>query len=129
MSEHPNVTTVNSMTAAIVGQDHDALVKIFTDDFEFHLRGPVPSAGDYKGVGGLQEGIGTLLSLADIDLEQQLCIGTDGWAVEFEHATLGRNGSSLVSKNAFVYRFDGGRIAEMWMYLGVLPETAEAFLA
>jgi hypothetical protein len=34
-----------------------------------------------------------------------------------------------VSKNALVYRFEGGRIAEWWMLLGVLPETAEAFFA
>ena len=130
MSEHPNVTTVNSMTSAIVGQDHDALAKVFTDDLVFHLRGPVPAAGDHQGVGGLLEAIGTLFEMApDIDLDQQLCVGTDGWAVEFEHATLGRNGSTLVSKNAFVYRFDDGRIAEMWMYLGALPETAAAFLA
>ena len=131
MSDHPNVKTVNEMTAAIFDQDHDALAKIFTDDLEFHLRGPAPSAGDYKGIGGLLEGIGSMFELTggQIDLDQQLCVGTDGWAVEFEHATLGRNGSTLVSKNAFVYRFDDGRIAEMWMYLGALPETAAAFLA
>jgi hypothetical protein len=34
-----------------------------------------------------------------------------------------------VSKNALVYRFDADRIAEMWLLLGVLPETAEAFFA
>jgi hypothetical protein len=121
---------VSSIVPAVMSQDHDALAKIFADDLAFHLRGPVPSAGDYAGVGGLLEGIGGLIELApDIDLDQQFCIGTDGWAAEFEHATLGRNGSSLVSKNAFVYRFDGDRIAEMWMFLGAPPEQAAAFLA
>jgi ketosteroid isomerase-like protein len=131
MSEHPNVDTVNAMTAAIEAQDHDALARIFTDDFAFHLRGPVPTAGDHRGVGGLLESIGALFELTNgqIELDQQVCVGADGWALEFEHASLGRNGSTLESKNAFVYRFDDGRIAEMWMFLGAPPEKAAAFLA
>jgi hypothetical protein len=52
MSENPNVATVNAMTAAIIDQDHDALARIFADDFVLHMRGPVPPAGDHKGVGG-----------------------------------------------------------------------------
>ena len=134
MSEHPNVTTVSSMTTAVFEQDHDALAKIFTDDVQFHLRGPAPGAGDSRGVGGVLEAIGSMVELTggQIDLAQQLCLGTDGWAIEFERATLGRpggNGSTIVSENALVYRFDGDRIAEMWLLLGVLPETAEAFFA
>jgi ketosteroid isomerase-like protein len=132
MSEqHPNVQTVNSMTTAIVGQDHGALAKIFTDDFVLHLRGPVPSAGDHRGVGGLLEAIGSLFELTggQIELDQQFCVGADGWAAEWEHATLGRNGSTIESRNAFVYRFEGDRIAEMWMFIGVLPEKAAAFFA
>ena len=131
--QHPNVTTVNSMTAAIFDQDHDALAKIFTDDLEFHLRGPAPAAGDHRGVGGLLEAVGSLFEMTggQIELDQQFCIGTDGWAAEFEHATLGRKGGkdTIESKNAFVYRFDGDRIAEMWMYLGARPDAAEAFFA
>ncbi|MGC1511889.1 MAG: nuclear transport factor 2 family protein [Acidimicrobiales bacterium] len=131
MTEHPNVATVNAMTAAIVGQDHDSLAKIFTDDFVLHMRGPVPPAGDHSGVGGLLEGIGSLFELTDgeVDLDQQVCVGVDGWAFEWEHATLARNLKTLESKDAFVYRFDGDRIAEMWMFFGVLPEVAETFFA
>jgi ketosteroid isomerase-like protein len=131
MTEHRNVATVNAMTAAIIEQDHDTLAKIFTDDFVLHMRGPVPPAGDHAGVGGLLEAIGSLFELTEgqIDLDQQLCLGTDGWAVEWEHATLRRNGKTLESKNAFIYRFDGDRIAEMWMMFDALPETADAFFA
>ena len=131
MSEHPNVTTVNAMTAAIVEQDHDTLAKIFTDGFMLHMRGPVPPAGDHAGAGGLLEAIGSLFELTNgqIKLDQQLCLGADGWAVEFEHSTFGRKGKSLESKNAFVYRFDGDRIAEMWMMFDALPEPAEAVFA
>ena len=130
--QHPNVKTVQAMTTAIFDQDHDALARIFTDDLVFHLRGPVPSAGDHPGVGGLLEVIGTLFEATggQIDLDQQFCIGA---------RTAGRpSGSTPPSaatarpsspSNAFVYRFEGGRIAEMWMFIGVLPERAEAFFA
>ena len=131
MSDHPNVKTVNSMTEAIFSQDHDTLAKIFTDDLVFHLRGPDPMAGDHAGVGGLLGVVGSWFEATNgqIELDQQFCLGDDGWAAEWEHATLRRNGDTLESRNAFVYRFDGDRIAEMWMFLGAPRDEAEAFFA
>jgi ketosteroid isomerase-like protein len=130
-SQHRNVDTVNRMTAAIFDQDHDALTTIFTDDLVFHFRGPHPAAGDHAGIGGLLEVIGSFLDATngDIQLEQQFCLGADGWAAEWEHARLRRNGNTMESDNAFVYRFEGDRIAEMWMFVGALREPAEAFFA
>lgn len=131
MTEHANVRTVNEMTTAIVEQDHDTLAKVFTDDLVFHLRGPYSLAGDHQGVGGFLSVLGSLFEATNgqIELDQQFCIGADGWAAEWEHARLTRNGRTLESRNAFVYRFDGGRIAEMWMFLGADPAAAEAFFA
>jgi ketosteroid isomerase-like protein len=128
---HPNVETVNRMTNAIFEQDHDALARIFTDDFVFHLRGPEPYAGDHPGIGGLLGTVGSWVEATEgnITLEQQFCIGADEWAAEWEHATLARKGKTLASKNAFVYRFVGNRIAEMWMFLGADRAEAEAFFA
>lgn len=129
--DHPNVDAVNRMTEALLNQDHDTLAKIFTDDLVFHLRGPDPMAGDHAGLGGLLGVVAAWIEATQgrIKLDQLFCIGTDGWAAEWEHAELGRNGTTLESHNAFVYRFEGDRIAEMWMFLGVLPEVGEAFFA
>ena len=129
--DHPNVSTVNAMTKAIEAQDHHRLASIFTDDFTLHIRGPVPPAGDHHGVGGLLEAIGSLFELTggEIDLDQLFCIGADGWAAEWEEATLRRNGRTLQSMNSFVYRFTGDRIAEMWMYFGVMPAEADDFFS
>ena len=130
-SDHSNVDTVNRMTKAIFDQDHDALAAIFTDDLVFHLRGGHPMAGDHDGLGGFLGVLGSVFEMTGgkINLDQQFCIGTEGWAAEWEHATLGRPGDdqTIESRNAFVYRFDGDRIAEMWMFLGLLPDRAEAF--
>ena len=129
MSEHPNVTTVNRMTEAVVDRDSETLTSLFTDDFVLHLRGPFATAGDHLGVAGILGAIGAVFEATngDVKLEQQFCVGVDGWAAEWEHAVLGRHGRTLESDNAFVYRFAGDRIAEMWMFLGAAPDTAAAF--
>jgi ketosteroid isomerase-like protein len=129
MTDHPNVQAVNSMTQAIFQQDRDALARLFTDDMTLHVRGPWDQTGDHKGVDGLLGVLGVLFEATggDIQLDQKFCVGTDGWAAEWEHATLGRNGNKLESDNSFVYRFEGGLVAEMWMFIGVLPERVGAF--
>jgi len=129
VSDHPNVRTVNRMTQAIVDQDKDTLAEGFTDDFVFHLRGPYDRAGDHQGASGLIEVIGSLFEVThgDVQLEQRFCVGLENWATEWEHAALGRNGKTLESDNAFVYRFEDGRIAEMWMFLGADPQRAADF--
>jgi ketosteroid isomerase-like protein len=133
MGNQTNVEIVNRMTKAIFDQDHDTLAAIFTDDLVFHLRGPHPMTGDHAGLGGLLNVLGAMFEMTGgrIDLDQQFCIGEGDWAAEWEHATLGRPGDdeTLTSRNAFVYRFEDGRVAEMWMFLGALPEDAEAFFS
>jgi ketosteroid isomerase-like protein len=126
-----NVATVNRMTQAIFDEDHDTLAQIFTDGFVFHFRAPLPDAGDHKGVDGLLKVLGGLFEATngDIKLDQMYCASTGDWVSEWEHATFGRNGKTLACDNAFNYRFENGRIAEMWMYIGALPAEAEAFFA
>lgn len=131
MSEHPNVATVNRMTEAVLQQDRETLGSIFTDDFVFHFRGQRALTGDHAGVDGFLRVLGSIFEATngDVDLAQQFCIAADGWATEWEHATLGRNGKKLHSQNSFIYRFDDGQIAEMWMFIGALPDDVEAFFA
>jgi hypothetical protein len=101
------------------------------DEFTFHLWAPIATAGDHAGVEDLLGAIGAIFEATngDVKLEQQFCIGTDGWAAEWEHAVLGCHGKTLESKSAFVYRFTGDRIAEMWMFVGADPGQAAAFFA
>ena len=132
-NDHPNVDIVNRLTKAVFDQDHDTLATIFTDDLVFHLRGGHPMAGDHPGLGGFLGVLGAIFDMTGgkIHLDTQFCLGADGWVAEWEHATLGRtrDDETVESRNAFVYRFTGDRICEMWMFLGLMPETAEAFFA
>ena len=130
MSEHRNVTAINRMTKAVFEKDRDALAKLFTDDMTLHVRGPLPRPGDHTGVDGFLGALGAIFELTDGDvkIEQLFCVGEGDWATEWENAALGRNGRTLETNNAFVYRFEGGRIAEMWMICAA-PAGTESFWA
>jgi ketosteroid isomerase-like protein len=128
MSEHPNVTVINQMTKAVFENDRETLVDLFTDDLTFHVRGPLPRPGDHTGVDGFLGALGAIFELTngDVKIEQLFCAAEGRWATEWEHAVLGRNGHTLETKNAFVYEFEDGRIAEMWMICGA-PAGSESF--
>ena len=128
MSEHPNVAVIDRMTKAVFENDRETLAGLFTGDMAFHLRGPLPRPGDYRGVDGFLDALGKIFELTsgDVKIEQLFCAGDGAWAAEWEHAQFGRNGNTLETKNAFVYHFDGDRIAEMWMICAA-PAGSESF--
>jgi ketosteroid isomerase-like protein len=128
MSEHPNVTLINRMTKAVFENDKDALSQVFADDLVFHVRGPLPCAGDHNGADGFLGALGTLFELTggDVKLEQLFCVAQDGWAAEWERAVMGRKGRTLEAEDAFIYRFEAGRIAEIWM-MWAPPAGSESF--
>ena len=130
MNEHPNVTAVNRMTKAAMGADKKGLAACFTEDLVVHVRGTLPNAGDHRGVTGFLGVIGTIMELTGgaVNLDQLFAVGTEGWAAEWERAVLGRNGRILDTNNVFIYRFEDGRIAEMWM-IGAGPAGSESFFA
>ena len=128
MSEHPNIKVINRMTKAVFENDRDTLAELFTDDMTFHVRGPLPRPGDHAGVDGFLGALGAIFELTDGDvkIEQLFCAADERWATEWEHAVLGRNGRTLETKNVFVYQFEAGRIAELWMICAA-PAGAESF--
>jgi len=128
MSEHQNVTVINRMTKAVFENDRDTLAEVFSDDMTFHVRGALPRPGDHDGVDGFLGAIGAIFELTegDVKIEQLFCIAEGKWAAEWEHAVFGRNGRTLEAENAFVYEFEGSRIAEMWMICAA-PTGSESF--
>ena len=128
MSEHPNVAVINRMTEAALAGDKQVLAECFSEDVVFHVRGTLPRVGDHRGVEGFLGVIGTIVDLTagDVKLEQLFAIANDEWAAEWERTLFGRNGQTLDSRNAFIYRLEDGRIAEMWM-IGAGPLGSESF--
>jgi ketosteroid isomerase-like protein len=126
VSIHPNTAVIDRLTKAVFENDRKALGEIFTDDLAFHVRGPLPLPGDYLGVNGFLATVSGIFerTAGDVKIQQLSCLADDEWAMEWEHAVLGRKGRILEAKNAFVYRFRGGRIAEMWMVCTAPGEAA-----
>jgi hypothetical protein len=110
------------------GQTISLILPMPRGDMAFHVRGTLPRVGDHRGVEGFLGVIGTIVDLTagDVKLEQLFAIADKGWAAEWERALFGRNGRTLDVHNAFIYRFEDGRIAEMWM-IGAGPAGSESF--
>ncbi len=126
MSNHPNVTAIDRMTKAVFENDRQTLTEVFADNLAFHVRGPLPTPGDYTGVDGFLDTIGGIFERTggDVKIEQLCCLAEGEWATEWEHAALRRNGATLEINTAFIYRFHDGLIAEMWMICSAPGEAA-----
>ena len=126
MGEHSNVKVINCMTEAALAGDTEALAKVFTEDVKLHVRGAVPLTGDHVGVESWVAFVAAIVerTKGSIDLTQLFCIGEGDWAAEWERAVLGIDGTSYETMNSFVYRFENGRIAEMWFINTELPTSA-----
>ncbi|MGH2689580.1 MAG: nuclear transport factor 2 family protein [Actinomycetota bacterium] len=126
MSELQSLSTIERMTKAVFSNDRATLEDVFAPDLSFHVRGPLPKPGDHAGLTGFLGVLGTIFELTggEVEIEQLFCIADGPWAAEWEHAVLRRNGRTLEMNNAFVYRFDDGRIAEMWMIAAAPPSVA-----
>lgn len=126
MGEQSNVKVINCMTEAALAGDTEALAKVFTEDVAIHVRGGVPMVGDHVGIESFVAFVGSIVerTKGDVKLEQLFCIGEGDWAAEWEHAVLGVDGESYDTMNSFVYRFENGRIAEMWFINTELPTSA-----
>src|SRR5690348_2481670 len=103
MNTHPNIAVIDRMTKAIFENDRPALGEVFTDDLTFHVRGPLPEPGDYVGVDEFLATIGGIFERTggNVKIQQLSCLADDEWATEWEHAVLGRNGTTLEAQNAF----------------------------
>ena len=129
MAQHPNVRTIDRMTQAALGGDTATLSGIFTEDMVFHVRGTLPGAGDHRGAPGFLSVIGSIMEITkgDLKLDKLFAIADGEWAAEWERAVFGRDGNTLEQYNSFVYRFEDGRIAEMWMIGAGKAEDATFF--
>ena len=84
MSKHPNVAVIDRMTEAVFDNDRETLTGLFDEDVTLHVRGPLPCAGDHRGIDGFLGALGRIFELTDGDvkIEQLFCLADDHWAAE-----------------------------------------------
>jgi hypothetical protein len=129
MGNQALVDVVEGLAPSVFGRDRSTLSKLLTEDVVLHVRGAIPN-GDFYGVDGVLEGFEGVIGLVDdVEIDRVFCMTSGYWVAEFEHATLHRNGNALLSSNAFIYRFDGDRIAEVWMLTGASQAEVASLLA
>jgi hypothetical protein len=129
MGNQALVDVVEGLAPSVFGRDRSTLSTLLTEDVELHVRGSIPN-GDFHCVDGVLDGFEGVIGLVDdVEIERVFCMTAGCWVAEFEHATLHRDGNVLQSPNAFIYRFDGDRIAEVWMLTGASQAEVASLLA
>jgi hypothetical protein len=128
MGNQTLVDVVDGFAPSLFGRDRSTLSTLLTADVALHIRGALTN-GDFHGVDGVLDGFEGVIGLVDdVEIERVFCMTSGCWVAEFERATLHRNGSALQSSNAFIYRFDGDRIAELWLLAGASQTEVASFL-
>jgi hypothetical protein len=128
MGNQALVDAVNRFAPSLFDRDRSTLSTLLTADVALHIRGALPN-GDFHGLDGVLDGFEGVIGLVDdVEIEQVFCMTSGCWAAEFERATLHRKGSALQSPNAFIYRFDGERIAELWLLAGASEAEVSSFI-
>ncbi|MGA8296363.1 MAG: nuclear transport factor 2 family protein [Acidimicrobiales bacterium] len=128
MAEHPNVELTRRGYAAFSKGDFADLTDVFADDIVWHVPGPGPLAGTYRGRDAV---FGMFARLAEetggtFRLEVHDVVANDDHSVALVTGFASRGGKSFESREAHVFHVKGGKITEFWEST-TEPEAAVEF--
>ncbi len=115
----PNEAVVRKGYEAFSKGDIETLQKeVFTEDIVWHVPGRNPLSGDYKGISEVLGFFGQLAELSVGTLQVTLVdvLANDERAVGLSHGTGTREGKTLDSHEALVFRFRGDKVSEAHGY-------------
>lgn len=117
---HRNEDLLRKVYAAFATGDLAALFALFAEDFEWHMAGQFPLAGDYKGAEEVKGLFGKIFQLLGPDGSLQLApeeiLANDDYAVALVHYIGRRGDKALDMRNIHVWRVAGGELAEYWFH-------------
>lgn len=117
MSES-NLKAIRGTYDAFARGDTAALVGNWTPDVVWHESGHHQLAGTHEGPEAILGFFGRIFELTDATFRAELehCLADDvmGYALHTLHAE--RDGRSYEASDVLVLRFQGGRIAEVWLH-------------
>jgi uncharacterized protein len=125
----PKERAIRDLYEARARQDWAAVSALFADEIGYHEPGEEDHSGDFRGreevVGLLQK----LIAVTDgtFQLEPEAFLNLDTHSAVLVRWSAKREGQRSEGREIGVYRFEGGRIAEVWFYNE--PSEQEAFSA
>ncbi len=113
---HPNVELLHQLDEAFNRQDFDAVLACTTEGVELHVSGQSRLAGTHKGRAELgstmdqfMQALGTVEDMETVDV-----LANDERGVQLQRLTA-RKGERMISIDTVnVFRFDHGKISEIW---------------
>ena len=128
MTHNPNLALLGKLNLG----DLESCAELFAEDFVWHYFNPrLPElAGDYAGLEGLKSFFDELGTVSSGTFEHQT-LSVTPWGEEllvmFNKNRLTVNGEAMETDVVLVWRFAGGRIAEVWdipsVHAGARPST------
>lgn len=115
-----NEALLQKAYAAFAMGDVAALFALFADDFQWHMAGQFPLAGDYNGIEEVQGLFGTIFALlgpdGSLQLEPEVIVASGQYAMTLVHYN-GRRGDKILDmRNVHVWRVAQGKLAEYWFH-------------
>jgi uncharacterized protein len=127
---HANETLVRELYELGLTGQTTALKERLDHDCVVHVPGRNPMSGEYHGPDGFLEFLSKNFEIAGdtLAIEIEGILADEERAVIFEHVTGQRDGRTLDVHDTTIFRFNDGKVAEMWM-LSTDVDAHDAFWA
>lgn len=103
---HPHAEVLRRADEAMIRGDIEAFFSYYTDDVVVHVAGNNRLAGDYKGLGQLQDIFGQFMeSMVEYTFENHAYLADDEHGVILQRGRSVRDGQTLEFNEVFVFHF------------------------
>jgi ketosteroid isomerase-like protein len=113
--QHPNILRYMHTIKAFNDNDLNAASEYCSEDIVYRIVGRSPIAGEYRGIEQFDNALKLVKELSGetIKFEPQVVLADNQAVMVYGHATAQREGKTLNTDHAYLYRFNnGGKIIE-----------------
>ena len=112
---HPHAEVLRQADEAMEAGDIEKFFSYYTDDVAVHVAGKSALAGDYKGLGQLQDVFGRFMeAMGEYTFENHAYLADDEHGIILQRGKSVRDGKTTEFNEVFVFHFRDGKISEMW---------------
>ena len=131
MGVRENIEAIRRFYAAGPADDDAARAAMFGPDAIWHVPGENPVSGDYRGIAEITRTmVGRMQPLTSWRMDVEHLMGNRDMVFALIHVTGERNGATIDTQGAHVFRLDGeSRIVEAWGFTADQARLDEFFRA